>query len=147
MPQAYQTHLLIVQDDKGEREFSLDKETYSIGRDPTCEIRLISQFVSRRHATLARLTDEPFTYRITDGEQSGGGSANGLLINGRKLRDHTLKNGDEVVFGPGVKAIYRFLKSQEFDTEVPHDPFDITLISPGMIGEPEDDVKPSAAAN
>jgi pSer/pThr/pTyr-binding forkhead associated (FHA) protein len=141
-----QNHLLIIEDDKGRREFILDAPHYSIGRDPKCDIRLVSQFVSRRHATLVQLTqdDGSFTYRIVDGNAKGRPSANGLLINGRKLQAHDLTNEDEVVFGPKVRAIYYLLRRDAVVT-VPPDEFDITLISPNMIGDPEDDAKDDRA--
>ncbi len=152
-------HLLIIEDDKGRREFVLDAPTYSIGRDAKCDVRLVSQFVSRRHATLHQMPGanrhanaaasegEPteditngllFYYRIVDGDGKAKPSANGLLINGRKLQVHNLQNGDEIIFGPGVRAIYYLLKRDPVVT-IPPDEFDITLISPNMIGEPEDD--------
>jgi hypothetical protein len=59
------------------------------------------------------------------------------MINGRKLQAHDLQNEDEVVFGPQVRAIYYSLKRDAIMT-VPPDEFDITLISPNMIGDPED---------
>ncbi|MBW4519974.1 MAG: FHA domain-containing protein [Scytolyngbya sp. HA4215-MV1] len=137
--EPHQNHLLIIEDDKGRREFTLDKDLYTIGRDPKCDVRLVSQFVSRRHATLVRMRndDESIYYRIVDGNLKGKHSANGLLINGRKLQAHDLQNEDEVVFGPQVRAIYYSLRRDAFHT-VPPDEFDITLISPNMVGEPED---------
>ena len=88
MPQEpHQNHLFIIEDEKGRREYTLDAPVYSIGRDPKCDIRLVSQFVSRRHATLVQLPNEDgsYYYRIVDGNLKGKGSANGLLINGRKF--------------------------------------------------------------
>jgi pSer/pThr/pTyr-binding forkhead associated (FHA) protein len=140
MPSEQQNnHMLIIEDDKGRREFNLDEPVYSIGRDPRCDVRLVSQFVSRRHATLVQLPKEDgsYYYRIVDGNLRGQASANGILINGRKLQSHDLQNSDEVVFGPQVRAIYYLLKREQIQT-VPPDEFDITLISPGMIGDPED---------
>jgi pSer/pThr/pTyr-binding forkhead associated (FHA) protein len=133
------SHMLIIEDDKGRREFNLDAPVYSIGRDPRCDVRLVSQFVSRRHATLVQLPKEDgsYYYRIVDGNLRGQASANGLLVNGRKLQSHDLQNSDEVIFGPQVRAIYYLLKREPIQT-VPPDEFDITLISPGMIGDPED---------
>jgi pSer/pThr/pTyr-binding forkhead associated (FHA) protein len=140
MPQEpHQNHLLIIEDDKGRREYVLDAPVYSIGRDPKCDIRLVSQFVSRRHATLVQLPHEDgsYYYRIVDGNLKGKTSANGLLINGRKFQNHDLQNSDQVVFGPQVRAIYYLLKRDAIQT-VPPDEFDITLISPNMVGDPED---------
>jgi len=138
--ELHPSHLLIIEDDKGRREFILDGPVYSIGRDPKCDIRLVSQFVSRRHATLVQLPNEDgsYYYRIVDGNLKGKPSANGLLINGRKLQAHDLRNEDEVVFGPQVRAIYYLLQRGPGSLTTPPDEFDITLISPGMVGEPED---------
>ncbi|MEO0409754.1 MAG: FHA domain-containing protein [Cyanobacteria bacterium P01_A01_bin.135] len=141
--EAHQNHLLIIEDNKGRREFILDSPVYSIGRDPKCDIRLVSQFVSRRHATLVQLPHEDGShyYRIVDGNLKGKTSANGLLINGRKLQAHDLEDADKIVFGPQVYAIYYMLKRDAIVTIPPIDSEfeDITLISPNMVGEPEDD--------
>jgi pSer/pThr/pTyr-binding forkhead associated (FHA) protein len=140
MPQEpHQNHLFIIEDEKGRREYVLDAPVYSIGRDPKCDIRLVSQFVSRRHATLVQLPNEDgsYYYRIVDGNLKGKASANGLLINGRKFQNHDLQNADQVVFGPQVRAIYYLLRREAIQT-VPPDEFDITLISPNMVGDPED---------
>jgi pSer/pThr/pTyr-binding forkhead associated (FHA) protein len=81
--------------------------------------------------------DGTYFYRIVDGNLKGKPSANGLLINGRKLLAHNLLNEDEIVFGPQVRAIYYSLRRDAFVT-IPPDEFDITLIHPGMVGDPED---------
>lgn len=140
MSGSHYNHLLIIEDNKGRREYTLRSAVYSIGRDPKCDIRLISQFVSRRHATLVQLPNEDGShyYRIVDGNLKGKPSANGLLINGRKLQAHDLEDEDKVVFGPQVHALYYLLK-RDADSTVPPDEFDITLISPNMTGDPEDD--------
>src|SRR5919199_667174 len=126
-------HWLIVQDDKERREFPLGGEVYSIGRAPNCDIRLHSMFVSRRHATLVRRQREDGShyYRIIDGDLKGQLSANGLVINGRKLlthETHDLENEDEVMFDPRVKA--RYYRRKKIG---PLDPLDVTLINPGML--------------
>ncbi|MGB3491723.1 MAG: FHA domain-containing protein [Elainellaceae cyanobacterium] len=143
--EARQNHLLIVEDDKGRREYMLDSPLYTIGRDPKCDIRLISQFVSRRHATLVQLPragddedDGGFYYRIVDGNLKGRTSSNGLIINGRKLQAHDLEDEDKIVFGPQVFAVY-YMLSRDAVATVPPDDFDITLISPNMIIEDDDD--------
>lgn len=132
--------ILIVEDSKGRREIALDGSVYSIGRDPKCDIRLASQFVSRHHATLVQLPrdDDTYYYRIVDGNLKGKPSANGMLINGRKLQAHDLKNEDEIVFGPQARAIYYQLKRDTFSA-MPPDEFDITLISPNMVEEDDFD--------
>lgn len=133
--QPYQEHYLIIEDDKGRKGISLKEASYSIGRDQSCDIRLSSQFVSRRHATLFRRLREDGSshYRIMDGDGKGKTSVNGLLINGRKLESHDLRHGDEIVFGPQVFAIYQLRERDVFPTIPPDDPYDITLIDPAMM--------------
>jgi pSer/pThr/pTyr-binding forkhead associated (FHA) protein len=103
-----QTHLLILQDDTGRREFTLTEPRYILGRDLLCSICLVSKFVSRHHAVVEQIcqADGTFSYRISDSDGKGGRSANGMLINGRKLRSHLLVNEDVVTFGPGIFVRY-----------------------------------------
>lgn len=109
---------------------------YTIGRDPNCDIRLSSYFVSRHHATLVRFPDEEdsYYYRIVDGNLKGKLSANGLLINGRKLQTHDLRSQDKIIFGPQTQAFY-YLLEREHTTTLPPDEFDITLINPSSLNE------------
>jgi pSer/pThr/pTyr-binding forkhead associated (FHA) protein len=139
-PEAHRNHLLIIEDDKGRRELVLDQPIYSIGRDPKCDIRLASQFVSRLHATLVQLpqNDGRYYYRLVDGSIDGKPSANGLLVNSRKMQVCDLKNEDEIVFGPKVRAIYYLLRQDSALVTVTPDEFDITLISPNMVDESDE---------
>ncbi|WP_016951190.1 FHA domain-containing protein [Anabaena sp. PCC 7108] len=137
-----ENHLLILEDDQGRKEFPLENSVYSIGRDRNCNIRLISQFVSRHHATLVRFPrknlNNSYYYRIIDGDPKGKPSANGLVINGRKIPTHNLKNEDEIVFGPQVRAIYYVLKKTHNAGQTDACEYDITLINPGMTEDMED---------
>ncbi|HEY9622732.1 MAG TPA: FHA domain-containing protein [Crinalium sp.] len=137
---SHQDHFLLVEDDKGQRQFALQNATHVIGRDRQCDIRLASHFVSREHATLRQQTqaDGSYSYEIIDGSPDGRRSSNGLLINGRKLQSHRLQNQDVIVFGPSVKATYLKLERDIHDTIPPCDEFeDITLINPRTAGVPE----------
>lgn len=141
--QTNENHLLILEDDQGRKEFILDRPIYSIGRDRDCDIRLISHFVSRRHATLIRLPRDGKKhsdyYRIVDGDAKGKPSSNGLMINGRRLPAHDLKNEDEIVFGPQVRAIYYLLRdSMRTGGQTDSSEYDITLINPGTTEDIED---------
>ena len=131
-------HVLIVTDGKGHREIRLQEAIYSMGRSKHCSIMLQSQFVSRHHATLIKRESEDNNYyRIIDGDSEGKTSVNGLLINGKKVRFHDLKNGDKVIFGPQVEAVYEYREYDIFPTIPPDDPYDITLIDPAMIDDEE----------
>ncbi len=131
----YIIHLLIVEDDKGRKEFRLTDSSYTLGRAKDANIRLHSQFVSRCHATLLKLLREDGSeyYQIIDGNSNGQTSANGILVNGEKVPSHDLKNGDEIVFGPQVFAVYQYRQRDRFPTLPNDDPFDITLIDPAMM--------------
>lgn len=147
MPSApKQNHLLIIEDDKGQRHFTLDGSVYTVGRDQKCDLCLASLFVSRRHATLVKLPKDngSYYYRIQDGSLKGKPSVNGLLINGYKLQGHDLKNKDVVVFGPSVRMIYFVLEEDELtnlnpdDLDIPEFD-DVTLIDPKMVGVASED--------
>ncbi|WP_414552198.1 FHA domain-containing protein [Anabaena sp. CCY 0017] len=142
--ESNESHLLIIEDDQGRKEFPLEKTIYSLGRDRECNIRLMSQFVSRRHATLVRMQrgdtngyGHNYYYRIVDGDAKGKPSANGLMINGRKMPVHNLKNEDEIVFGPQVRAIYYLLQNTQISRQTDEIEYDITLINPGMTDDEE----------
>ncbi|MEQ9358656.1 MAG: VIT domain-containing protein [Coleofasciculus chthonoplastes F3-SA18-01] len=108
-------HLLIIEDDKGRRLYTLEEPVYSIGRNPDVDIRLFSQFVSRQHATLVRREQEDGSlyYRIVDGNLTGKLSAKGLVINGHKVQSHDLDDEDEILFGSQVSAKYYIVKKEE----------------------------------
>lgn len=133
-------HFLVIEDDKGRQEILLRYPVYSLGRSQHCDIRLRSQFVSRHHATLFRydLDNGSSYYRIIDGDAEGKASANGMLVNGRKVAVCDLQDGDEVVFGPQVVAVYHYRQRDEFPTAPNNDPFDITLINPAMMDNDEE---------
>ena len=134
------THILIIEDDKGRKEFALKDSVYFIGKSPDCHLQLLSPFVSRRHATLERQENPngTYAYKIIDGDPNGKRSANGILINGNKVTEHILKDQDVIVFGPQVKVVYYLLESKSVISAPVDEEFDITLISPNMVGEGEE---------
>jgi tetratricopeptide (TPR) repeat protein len=101
--------ILVVEDNLGYREVILDREQYRVGRDPACDICLHSKFVSRQHALLIRVIkpNGQVVYEIVDGDLDGKASTNGILINTQKYRAAELCPEDVIVFGPGIRAIYR----------------------------------------
>ncbi len=74
----------------GERH-PLDKRVTVIGRAQDCDILLADPNVSRRHAEVRQ---EETTYWIVDL-----GSTNGMEVNGRRLRQAKLEDGDRVTLG------------------------------------------------
>ncbi|MBE9032117.1 FHA domain-containing protein [filamentous cyanobacterium LEGE 11480] len=116
-----QKHLFVIEDDKGRREYFLDAPIYSLGRHPKCDIQIFSQFISRRHATLAQFPNEDgsFCYHIIDGNLKGQPSANGLLVNGNKQQNYALKNTDKIDFGSDVRATYHLLCHEPIEADLP----------------------------
>ena len=77
----------------GER-FALDETLVTVGRMSDCNIVLADPNVSRNHAEIRPDGD---SWRVTDL-----GSTNGTKVNGVRVRDHVLRDGDEVAFGNTV---------------------------------------------
>lgn len=69
----------------------LDKPILLLGRHQECDIQIGSRKVSRRHCCLAQV-DGYFVVRDL-------GSTNGIRINGVKVMEGNLKNGDELTIG------------------------------------------------
>lgn len=67
-----------------------DKETL-IGRGTDCDIHLNDPSVSRHHAKVARIYTGYFVEDLQ--------STNGVMLNGRRVRKHMLKDGDIVQIG------------------------------------------------
>ncbi len=63
----------------------------TIGRDPTCEIMLDDPHVSRAHAAI---TCVGTTLTLKDA-----GSTNGVFVNGKKIVEHVLQDGDKILIG------------------------------------------------
>src|SRR5439155_20849503 len=74
----------------GERH-EIDKRVVVLGRGQDCDIQLADPNVSRRHAELRQ---EETAYWIVDL-----GSTNGLEVNGRRLRQSKLEDGDRIILG------------------------------------------------
>lgn len=73
------------------REFPLTQGRYVLGRTPENDIQLDSRFVSRHHA---QLTVAPRSAVIEDLN-----STNGIYFGGRRVKRHTLKDGESIVIG------------------------------------------------
>jgi hypothetical protein len=74
----------------GERH-PIDKRVLVLGRSQDCDIQLADANVSRRHAEVRR---EEAAYWLVDL-----GSTNGMEVNGRRLRQAKLEDGDRITLG------------------------------------------------
>ena len=72
--------------------FSLDRETVTIGREPTSDVFLDDVTVSRNHAVVLRRGDGTSLRDL--------GSLNGTYVNRRRIEsDEVLEDGDELQIG------------------------------------------------
>lgn len=94
---------------KGEiREFS--KETISIGRDPSSDLQLPKELtiISRKHAEIIR---EGNQFRLIDR------STNGTFVNGKKITEVLLKDGDVLEFADGGPKVSFLTQMKEASVE------------------------------
>ena len=75
----------------GEEAFALVKDVTHVGRGITADVRLDDHTVSARHAILVVRADR---LRILDDR-----STNGTIVNGRRVDEAELRDGDVVVLG------------------------------------------------
>ena len=80
--------------------YDLDDQEILIGRNPTTNITLLDEGISREHA-LVHYDDETASYMIEDLA-----STNGIKLNGKRVRSAALREGDEIQIG---QTLFRFL--------------------------------------
>lgn len=74
------------------QRISLDRRLTRLGRHPQGDVTLDDITVSRRHADIERLEDG--SYEVRDA-----GSLNGTYVNGERVEQARLANGDELQIG------------------------------------------------
>ena len=90
---------LVVSTPEWSREFPLQKDSVTLGREPDNDIAIAADVVSRHHAVLQKRGPD---YLITDL-----GSTNGINQAGRLLHEKLLAPGDYVCIGQSVTLEYR----------------------------------------
>jgi predicted component of type VI protein secretion system len=69
----------------------IDKPILLLGRHPECDIQIESRKVSRRHCCIAQVSDYLVVRDL--------GSTNGIRINGQRVNEGQLHEGDELTIG------------------------------------------------
>lgn len=80
--------------------YDLTSEEIVIGRNPTTDITLLDEGISREHAVIHYDADAP-GYVIEDLQ-----STNGTRVNGKRVRSAPLSEGDEIQVG---QTMFRFV--------------------------------------
>lgn len=84
--------------------YDLTGDEVVIGRNPTTDITLLDEGISREHAVLLFDEDAP-GYVIEDLA-----STNGTKLNGKRIRSAPLSEGDEIQIG---QTLFRFVLSKD----------------------------------
>lgn len=100
--------MLVVEDGTTIKTYSMEKDLYTIGRDPNNDLVINDSKVSRHHAIIKKKAepDEHNCYLIRDGDSHGNKSKNGLIVNGKLKDEHQLKHGDLLRFSGQATASY-----------------------------------------
>jgi pSer/pThr/pTyr-binding forkhead associated (FHA) protein len=87
--------IILVGPNKGAR-YLLEKELHKVGRHIKSDIFLDDATVSREHCLISRLENEDHNaiFTLTDRE-----SLNGTYLNGERVSNAVLQNGDEIHVG------------------------------------------------
>lgn len=80
------------------RTYLLDRRLITVGRSLENNIVLEDERVSRHHAQLRMIGNQFYILDL--------GSTNGTLVNGRRVREQIIGEGDEISFG-GLLLVYR----------------------------------------
>ncbi|MCB1229764.1 MAG: FHA domain-containing protein [Verrucomicrobiae bacterium] len=91
-------------------EYQLDLDLIRIGRSESNDIVISVPQVSSLHLELKR---EGESYRLKDCQ-----STNGTKVNGKRVEDTILENGDELLIGNEVAALFSISQSQVAATPV-----------------------------
>ncbi len=84
--------LILISEGTHRNAYPLPKASFTLGRDPTCQLYLAGASVSRHHATI--LWDPLGNFVIRDD-----GSTNGTYVNGERIHREALKDHDTIRVG------------------------------------------------
>ncbi len=82
------------------KEYKLDKEILTIGRQPDNDIRIDNPAVSSKHAKVLTILNDSFIEDLD--------STNGTFIGDNKITKHALQNGENIILG---KHELKYLKT------------------------------------
>ena len=89
--------LVLFDSGKAIKSFRLDKDEKTLGRSASCGIQVDQKSVSKEHVR--------FEYKMGMFIATDSGSTNGLVVNGKKVRRASLKDGDILQLGDVVLRI------------------------------------------
>jgi len=72
-------------------EYNMTKERYTIGRLPDNDVRIDNAAVSGHHGLIINILNDSFLEDLN--------STNGIVLRGKRVRRHTLRDGDVISMG------------------------------------------------
>lgn len=96
--------LIILLPNKPEQKIALEEDRITLGRSSGNSIQLSVPEISSRHLEFNKT---PGGYRVLDV-----GSTNGTKVNGTRIREHDLEDGDRLLIGQVLRVEYRVLADE-----------------------------------
>lgn len=99
------------------RVIRLDIESLTLGRDERCEACIPDEGISRKHSRVVFLDDRTWEPRDL-------GSTNGTIVNGERVTQRVLRNGDHLLLG---HTVLRFLAQAAVDDEYLRQTYELSV--------------------
>ena len=96
--------LVILLPDKTEQKIALEEDRVTLGRSSANAIQLSIPEISSRHLEFTKVEGG---YKVLDV-----GSTNGTKVNGTRIREHQLQDGDRLLMGQVLRAEYRVVPDE-----------------------------------
>ncbi len=103
--EGLKAHFLVIAGEDIGRKYEIKKNELVIGRGETCDIFVDDEDVSRNHARVEVMAE---SILLTDL-----GSTNGTFVNGAKINEHRLADGDRIQIGSTTILKFNFLDNIE----------------------------------
>lgn len=89
---SYEPYLIQISGRETGQMYNLSGRTMKLGRDPQCQIVLDDPHISRHHAEILCRGEKDIVIRDM-------GSTNGVFVNGKKVTEQALNDGDKILIG------------------------------------------------
>ena len=111
-PSAPEPYLIQISGRATGQMFALKNRVLKIGRDSQCQVILDDPQVSRNHAEIVWIDGKPVLRDL--------GSTNGVCVNGTKVQEQELQNGDKVLIGTRMyfKFAYQDVIDQSYQQNI-----------------------------
>ena len=103
---SYEPYLIQISGRETGQMYHLTGRTIRIGREPNCQVMLDDPHISRQHAEILCRGEQDITIRDM-------GSTNGVFVNGKKVTEQQLRDGDKILIG--TRLYFKFVYQDAVD--------------------------------